>query len=198
LGWRSGVGGRGVQPWQVTPSRLRGVESLTRRGSGPQLSRALFNILCLARLSISTGRQVLAPIFAASKVSITGLRSLDSEMALFSAMTAEEEAASAVIAALKTKRYNGADVLNPWSHPHKVGVIHMARAVARLLHEFSPDVKVRIQSEPPRIDVAITNLDKLGGPKDISAVLDKPLNMLIRSMEKKEDGEQLVPVDFSS
>src|SRR4051812_2704559 len=61
------------------------------------------------------------------------LRLLDPEIAVFSAITAEEEAASAVISALKTKGYSGADILNPRSHPHKAGVIYMAQAVVRML-----------------------------------------------------------------
>lgn len=127
------------------------------------------------------------------------LRSIDPEMAVFSAMTAEEEAASAVIAALKEKRYSGADALNAWSHPHKVGVIHMAHAVGRLLHECGMDnIRLNIQPENARIDAYITNLERYGGPEDIYATLDEPLNWSVNLSEKKEDREQVSPVDFSN
>ncbi|MCC6598094.1 MAG: hypothetical protein IT559_04840 [Alphaproteobacteria bacterium] len=127
------------------------------------------------------------------------LRSIDPEMAVFSAMTGEEEAASAVIAALKAKGYVGADALNAWSHPHKVGVIHMAHAVGRLLHECGMDsIKFHIQPETPRIDAHITNLEKYGGPKDVSAILNEPLNWSVKLTEKIEDGERVSPVDFGS
>jgi hypothetical protein len=130
------------------------------------------------------------------------LRTLDPEMAAFSAITGEEEAASAVIAALRVKGYTGADALNPWSHPHKAGIIHMIHAVARLLHACGMDnLKFQVDSEIPRIDVRITNLERYGVPKDMKdmhALLSEPLNWSVSVTKKKEDEEEVSPVDFST
>lgn len=55
------------------------------------------------------------------------LISIDSEMAIFRAITAEEEAASGLMHCLKECGYINADSLNPQSHPQKNAVIPFIR-----------------------------------------------------------------------
>ena len=50
------------------------------------------------------------------------LREIDPAMAIFRAITAEEEAASGVMRCLMEMKYPGADVLNPHDHAHKHAV----------------------------------------------------------------------------
>lgn len=59
------------------------------------------------------------------------LHPIDSEMSLFCALTAEEEAASALILALRQQRYPGAKLLDPQSHMHKGAIWPIIEAIAR-------------------------------------------------------------------
>lgn len=125
------------------------------------------------------------------------LRQIDAEMAVFSAMTAEEEAASSVMAALRVRKYVNVEFLNSWSHPHKAGLIHMAHAVGRLMHECGlEDIKILVKPEIPRIETCIANLEKYGGPKELFAILDEPLNWSISLSKKEENVEGNSLVDF--
>jgi hypothetical protein len=59
--------------------------------------------------------------------------SLDPEMALFRAITAEEEAAASLFLSLKRRHYNGATNIRHHDHIHKNGLIPFIGAVSRLL-----------------------------------------------------------------
>jgi hypothetical protein len=61
------------------------------------------------------------------------LRELDKNMALFRGVTAEEEAASAVLRSLKQRRYPGSAQLDPRNHLHKHAVIPFFDGITRLL-----------------------------------------------------------------
>ncbi|MCA1491822.1 hypothetical protein I6F11_12910 [Ensifer sp. NBAIM29] len=61
------------------------------------------------------------------------LQPIDSEMSLFRAITAEEEAASALMLALKQQRYPGAHKLNPRDHSHKSAISPFLDAVGNML-----------------------------------------------------------------
>ncbi|PLU07434.1 hypothetical protein BMJ29_02810 [Sinorhizobium medicae] len=56
-------------------------------------------------------------------------------MSFFRAITAEEEAATALILALKQRRYPGSEKLNPWEHLHKAAVSPFLDAVGNVLAE---------------------------------------------------------------
>ena len=61
------------------------------------------------------------------------------ELAIFSGITAEEEAATAVFHAIKRKRYKGARLLKTRNHVHKSALHPFFLAVGRLLVDFSKD-----------------------------------------------------------
>jgi hypothetical protein len=64
------------------------------------------------------------------------LRSLDPEMAAFRAITAEEEAATALFLSLKRRHYRGAQWIKHHNHVHKNGVIPFVDSVSRLFERF--------------------------------------------------------------
>lgn len=105
---------------------------------------------------------------------------LDPEMALFRAITAEEEAATALILALQQKRYPGASNLKHHSHPHKAGLTTFLRVIERFLAEVKfPVAQVTLKSDGqvPRIDVGISV------PGGLVAMLDEPLNGITHEEE---------------
>ena len=60
---------------------------------------------------------------------------IDTEMSAFRAITAEEEAATALILALKMRQYPGADVLKYNNHVHKSAVFFIMREANNFLAE---------------------------------------------------------------
>lgn len=115
---------------------------------------------------------------------------LDPEMALFRAITAEEEAATALIAALQQRRYPGASNLKPRSHPHKAGLTPFLRIIERFLGgiEFpAPQVTLKNDGPVPRIDIRIPV------PGGLFAVPDEPLN----GITHQEEDARLTVLDFS-
>jgi len=83
---------------------------------------------------------------------------VDPEMAVFRAVTAEEEAATALISALQTRRYPGARELKPWKHPHKAGLMILIETLGRAIGESGfprPHLHIQIEGATPRIDVVI-------------------------------------------
>lgn len=64
------------------------------------------------------------------------LREIDKEMAVFRAITAEEEAASALFHSLKALRYNNADKLLFRDHMFKLGLFPFLSSVALFLSEL--------------------------------------------------------------
>ena len=114
---------------------------------------------------------------------------LDPEMALFRAITAEEEAATALILALQQKRYPGASNLKHKSHPHKAGLTPFLRVIERFLAEVkfpAPQVILKSDGQVPRIDIS------LPAPGGLVAVPDEPLNGITH---KEGDGGPTV-LDF--
>lgn len=61
---------------------------------------------------------------------------VDNEMAAFRAITAEEEAATALIHSLRVHRYKNAEQLKPNMHAHKLGISPLIEACMRHLLEF--------------------------------------------------------------
>lgn len=115
---------------------------------------------------------------------------LDPEMALFRALTAEEEAATALIFALQQRRYPGASNLKPRSHPHKAGLTPFLRIIERFLGEIefpAPEVTLKSDGLVPRIDIRIPV------PGGLFAVPDEPLN----GITHQEEGARLTVLDFS-
>lgn len=106
---------------------------------------------------------------------------IDPEMAYFRAITAEEEAATALIKALVIRKYPGARSLNPRRHADKIGWIALIETLGRMFSESGlPQPMVHLQKDvrPPRIDVHLPS-EGMGLPEGYHATPDEPLNMLI-------------------
>jgi hypothetical protein len=63
------------------------------------------------------------------------LREMDTEMAVFRGITAEEEAAAAIFYTLKNHKYKNAKKISFKDHSHKLGLYPFLRGIAQFLHE---------------------------------------------------------------
>lgn len=73
------------------------------------------------------------------------IKDIAPELAAFSMITAEEEAATAIILCLKSRGYPGADKLNHQSHPHKLSItpfLLSAAEIFELLDYAMPEIKI--------------------------------------------------------
>lgn len=114
------------------------------------------------------------------------IRSIDPAMAAFRAITAEEEAAAALILSLKQKGYPGADLLNHRNHIHKAALTHFINAVRKVMEVLdtaTPTVHLH-DTDPPKISVRI-DMSKLGlsTPEPLFGIPDHPLNFSIQKGE---------------
>lgn len=112
------------------------------------------------------------------------LHPIDSEMSLFCAITAEEEAATALIRALRLRKYPGASLLQPRSHAHKSAIWPVIAAVREGMRErkiIAPELGLSTKG-PPRVELSV-DFDKLvgAGKGNARAVLKEPLELVIRS-----------------
>lgn len=108
------------------------------------------------------------------------LRMSHPHLAMFSAITAEEEAATALLRLLKEKAYQHADKLNHWSHPHKHAVYPFVRVVQQLIAEIiASGLDVRLASKvidgQIRLTSVILNLVEIDG-EPIALTPYPPLN----------------------
>lgn len=88
------------------------------------------------------------------------LRETDEEMALFRAITAEEEAATALFRSLRRRGYARADLLRPREHLQKNAVIPFLDAVSRVFAALGSDApQTRLvfheRQAVPRMEIAI-------------------------------------------
>lgn len=104
---------------------------------------------------------------------------LDREMASFRAITAEEEAATALMIALQNKRYPGAEKFNARNHHHKAAVLACVMAIARKLQPILQTYQATFRFDEARIDVKIplSNFGVKGG-EDLGLQFVEPLGML--------------------
>ncbi len=101
------------------------------------------------------------------------IAALDPEMSLLRAVTAEEEAATALIFALQQKVYPGSGKLNHRQHAHKAGIYPFLRIVEGFLAECgfpAPEMTLRIDGAKPRMELRFP----VGG--GLFAQPDEPLN----------------------
>ena len=89
------------------------------------------------------------------------IRELDREMAVFHAITGEEEAATAIIYSLKRHNYPGSDQLNPHSHVHKNAVYPFFLAVGSILYlliewGLNPQAVINTKDKNPKARVRLT------------------------------------------
>lgn len=155
-----------------------GLEKAWRRRNGRPRHHALNAFRCLRR------GWLIAP--------------LDAEMALLRAITAEEEAATTLMLALKGQRYPGAESLDPWSHVHKAGWRPFLRIVENVLAQNRlPSLKyqLRWEASPPRLDIHIP-MKSLGADDDVHATPDEPLNGLLSEGKAGRSGTKVM--DFEA
>ncbi|HEY0013274.1 MAG TPA: hypothetical protein VGB79_10555 [Allosphingosinicella sp.] len=123
------------------------------------------------------------------------LHPLDSEMSLFCAITAEEEAATAVIRALRHREYPSAERLKERQHPHKMSIWPFVTAVADKMAEKKipiPSIALRVEGEP-RIELSIDLASQAGLDWPLWGTPDEPFNF---SMWSDRTGP-FKPHDFS-
>lgn len=106
------------------------------------------------------------------------LHPVDAEMSLFRAITAEEEAATAVIRAVNVRNYPNAERLKERQHLHKAALWPFITAVADKMAEKKipmPTLALRVEGDP-RIDLSIDIADQAGLEKPLWGMPDEPFN----------------------
>jgi hypothetical protein len=115
---------------------------------------------------------------------------LDPEIALFRAITAEEEAATALLFALRQRRYPGAKALNPYRHADKTGLSILVRALGKVFADAGwpqPLLQLSKETKRPRIDIHVPS-EGLGLGAGHHVTPDEPLNLSIRRGSGDEPG----------
>jgi len=128
-----------------------------------------------------------------------GIRQQDPQMAWFRAITAEEEAATAIFLSLKHKKYPGAEKIRHRDHLHKNALFPFIRAVSRAFAKISsalPPVSayLDLKSSPPRMFTQIkVQLEDRDVPGYVTP--NAPLNFFAKGSMQ---GNTLRPLDFST
>lgn len=123
---------------------------------------------------------------------------IDPEMALFRAITAEEEAATALITALKIRRYPNAERLNHKDHGHKNGLYPFVRGIEIMFAESgwpSPTLRLQHEGRTPRIDVHIPS-EAIGLAPGRQVTPNEPLNLTAHRIPS--DSSERIVEDFSN
>ncbi len=110
------------------------------------------------------------------------LSGIDSNTAVFLAITAEEEAVSSIFLALKQLGYDGSDKINHHNHVHKAAFYPFCQALSKSFEVFekrSPQLVIDKESELPRLFVRffVENFDG----KSFVARPDVPFGFTIRN-----------------
>ncbi len=114
------------------------------------------------------------------------LHGVDDEMSAFRAITAEEEAATAVILALQRQRYPGANRLSAWNHVHKMAFWPLIATINDFLFRSGiPAPRVSLSKRGrPRVELHLNIAALAGmGVGDTWASPDAPLNFGLRAGE---------------
>lgn len=118
-----------------------------------------------------------------------GLKDLDKNMACFRAITAQEEAESAIIHSLKRRNYSNAKKLRPYDHTHKTSVFYIVSAFTELFPMLKGFVEASftIEHDDELGKIAPKIRFKLVGSKDERAFYPiPPLNFQINSGEGED------------
>lgn len=110
------------------------------------------------------------------------LHPVDSEMSMFRAITAEEEAATALMLAIKQRGYHGSDKLSPYEHSHKAAVSPFVEAIVNLLADTgvpAPQLSIN-RGRRPMLALAIDLSALTGDETPEFATFDFPLNFVIK------------------
>lgn len=107
------------------------------------------------------------------------LLEIDREMASFRAITAEEEAATALIRCIQLRRYNFANKFNPRDHQHKAAVMACVMAIGSDLQPMLQEFQLIFDFSLPRVDVKIplSNFGVIGGD-EYAIQLVEPLDLV--------------------
>jgi hypothetical protein len=126
------------------------------------------------------------------------LHGIDDEMSVFRAITAEEEAATALIQALKARRYAGAERLRPWNHVHKTAFWPLVEAVNRILVASGmPTPKVALARRgTPKVALKLDIAAMTGSAEPLWGEPDHPLNFLLRSGHASEPLVHMFEAEF--
>ena len=116
------------------------------------------------------------------------LHPIDSEMSYFRSLTAEEEASTALILALKQQRYPGANRLNAFDHVHKAAVWAIIEALGRgHLAKGLPIPVISVAKEGrPRITLNVDVAPLTGSDEPLWMQPVDPFHLVIHSDEKGE------------
>lgn len=119
------------------------------------------------------------------------IKNIDPNMAALRMITAEEEAARAIILSLQSIKYAGADRLKPRDHVHKFGIFPFLSAIKLAFKDFGDKFKVRIViMEFMGKEIVRLGLTKIDGNKDEVIFSVPPLEFSISS------GTTSKPYDF--
>ncbi|HEY0012682.1 MAG TPA: hypothetical protein VGB79_07490 [Allosphingosinicella sp.] len=108
---------------------------------------------------------------------------IDAEMSLFRAITAEEEAATALIRALKAQKYPNADRLRERQHQHKSAIWPFITAVAdKMVEKNIPMPALALSTEgAPRVELSIDIASQAGLERPLWGTPDEPFNFSLWS-----------------
>lgn len=118
---------------------------------------------------------------------------IDPEIALFRAITAEEEAATALMVALRLRRYPGSSKLSPWRHADKAGLMVLITVLSKVFADSGwpqPMLELKKDENPPRIDVHLPSAG-FGLPSGYHITPDEPLNLIIHEGKAGEDSQRM-------
>ena len=118
------------------------------------------------------------------------LRKLDPGMAVFRAITGEEESVSAIFHSLKRLKYVGAEKLKPRNHVHKAALQPFLAAVENnfylsKIQNLSPGLEVDVNEKNPQLKTRLTIIDESGQGGYVYPV--PPLNFSVKQNRRLYD-----------
>ena len=120
----------------------------------PTLDDERFEKLVVEGLKATSGRVLQCARHAFHHLERAGqIVDIDPEMAMFRAITAEEEAATAVFFSVRQRRYANAEKIQLWSHPYKAALYPFVMQVYKFLASVSsqfPPIRLRLVEEAER------------------------------------------------
>lgn len=117
------------------------------------------------------------------------IKNIDPEMAVFRAITAEEEAAAAIIHSLKRRNYKGAKKVNHRNHIHKTAISPFFEAISKVLaltvESCKPTLELDTKVKKPLLRVRINVPNKNG--EVLCAYPEPPLHFRISVNDRSYD-----------
>jgi hypothetical protein len=122
------------------------------------------------------------------------IKEIDPEMAIFRALTAEEEAATGLFLSIKRRGYRGAEKLKHRDHVHKNSVIPFCYAIKKVIAKVGvqmPGFQLFLEPDKKRLVIRFSHLHPQTG-EDVWAYPNPPLHVSINGRSpdgkmKKED-----------